>query len=104
MMLLKYFPSPMDSRSLLSQIVDTKDHILRRNGYGATIRRFQQVVRGKQHETALCLCFYRQRQMDSHLVSVEVGVECGTNKRMQLDSLTFYQDRLEMPEYPDGAV
>ena len=33
------------ARSLLGQIVDTKDHILRRNGYRTTIRRFQQVVR-----------------------------------------------------------
>ena len=29
------------SRSLLGQIVNTKYHILRRNGYRTTIRRFQ---------------------------------------------------------------
>ena len=33
--------------------------------------------------------------MYSHLVSVEVGVECGTNQRMQFDRFTFYQDRLK---------
>ena len=88
-------PSPFCARTLLCQIVDTKNHILGRNGYRTTIGRFQQVVRRKKHETALCLCFYRQRQMDSHLVTVEVGVECGTNQRMQLNRFTFYQDRLE---------
>ena len=83
------------ARTLLCQIVDTKNHILGRNGYRTTIGRFQQVVRRKKHETALCLRFYRQRQMDSHLVTVEVGVECGTNQRVQLNRFTFYQNRLE---------
>jgi len=31
----------------------------------------------------------------SHLVSIEVRVECGTYQGMQLDCLTFYQDRLK---------
>src|SRR5512133_543920 len=33
--------------------------------------------------------------MNSHLVTVEVGVESRTNKRMQLNSLTFDKFRLE---------
>ena len=33
--------------------------------------------------------------MDCHLVAVEVCIECGTNKRMQLDCLTLYKDRLK---------
>ena len=33
--------------------------------------------------------------MDSHLVTIEVSVESGTNKRMKLNSLTFYKDRLK---------
>ena len=33
--------------------------------------------------------------MYSHLVSIEVRVECGTYQGMQLDCLTFYQDRLK---------
>ena len=33
--------------------------------------------------------------MHCHLVSVEVSVKCGTNKRMKLDSLTLYQSRLK---------
>ena len=33
--------------------------------------------------------------MDRHLVAVEVGVEGGTDQRMQLDCLAFDQHRLE---------
>ena len=33
--------------------------------------------------------------MNRHLVTVEVGVKCRTYERMQLDRLTFYQDRFE---------
>ena len=33
--------------------------------------------------------------MNSHLVTVEVGVECRTNEGMQLDGLTFDQGRLK---------
>ena len=33
--------------------------------------------------------------MNRHLVTVEVGVERGTNQRMQFDRFTLYQDRLE---------
>ena len=73
--------------ALLGQVVNTKNHILRRNRYRTTIRRLQQVVGRKG--------LYRQRQMYSHLVTVEVRIERGTYKRMQLDCLTFYQNRFE---------
>ena len=33
--------------------------------------------------------------MHGHLITVEVSIECGTNKRMQLNSLTFNQDWLK---------
>ena len=33
--------------------------------------------------------------MNCHLVAVEVSVERGTNKRMKLNGLTFYQDRFK---------
>ena len=83
------------TRLLEGQVVDTENHILGGNGYRTTIRRFQQVVRRQQEEAALCLCFHRKRKMHSHLVTVEVCVERGTYQRMQLDCLTFYQNRLE---------
>ena len=33
--------------------------------------------------------------MDSHLVTIEIGIVCGTNKRMKFDCFTFYKDRLK---------
>jgi hypothetical protein len=33
--------------------------------------------------------------VDRHLVTVEVGIECGTNQRMKLKCLAFNQDRLK---------
>ena len=41
------------------------------------------------------LCLYGQRDVHSHLVAVEVGVECGTNQRMQLNRASLYQNRLK---------
>jgi hypothetical protein len=33
--------------------------------------------------------------MDGHLVAIEVGVESGTNQRVDLDGITFDQNRLK---------
>ena len=33
--------------------------------------------------------------MDSHLIAVKIGVECGAYQRMQLDSLSFNQRRFK---------
>ncbi|CCK17023.1 hypothetical protein BN136_3033 [Cronobacter universalis NCTC 9529] len=47
-------------------------------------------------ETECCwLGFQRQRYVNSHLVTIEVGVVCRTNQRVQLDSFTFDQYRFE---------
>ena len=82
-------------RSFLGQIVNTENHILRRNRYGCTVGRLKQVVRGQKQESALCLCFHAEGKVNSHLVSVEVCIECGTYKRMKLNCLTFDKNRLE---------
>ena len=49
-----------------------------------------------QHED-LCLedGLVRQREVNSHLVTVEVGVEGGTCQRVKLDGLTLNELRLE---------
>ncbi len=83
------------SVTLLRDEVDAQDHILCRNRDGAAVGGLQQVVRGQEHEPALCLCLDGQRQMDSHLVAIEVGVECGAGQRMELDGLALDQNRLE---------
>ena len=77
--------------SFQCQVIHTQDHILRGYGYGSTVGRFQQVVRRKQQESAFCLCFYGQRYVNRHLVTVEVGVVRCTYQRMQFDCTAFYQ-------------
>ena len=77
------------------QVVQTEDHVLARHGHGVAVCRLQNVV-GSHHQGAgLGLGFGGQRQVDCHLVAIEVGVECGAGKRRQVDGLAFHQDRLE---------
>ncbi|CNJ00507.1 Uncharacterised protein [Mycobacterium tuberculosis] len=65
-----------------SQVVQTNNHILRRNSHRAAIRRLQDVVRGQHEDTSLSLSLGRQRQVNCHLVTVEVSVERGANQRV----------------------
>ena len=81
--------------ALLGQVVDAEHHILRRHRDRAAVGRLQEVVRREHEEAALGLRLDRERQVDCHLVAVEVRVECGTNERVKLDCLTLDQNRLE---------
>ena len=81
--------------SLLGQVVNAKHHVLGRHCHGAAVGRLQEVVGGQEQETTLCLCLNGQRKMHCHLVAVEVRVECGTYKGMQLNCLTLYQNGLK---------
>ena len=61
-----------------------------------TARGRRQDVVGAQHEhAALGLGLRRQRQVDGHLVAVEVGVEGGADQRVDLDGLALDQHGLE---------
>ena len=77
------------------QVIRTQNHILCRNSNWTTVRRLQQVVRSQHQESCFCLCFCGQRQMDCHLVAVEVCVKCRAYQRVQLQSTTFYQYRFK---------
>ena len=77
------------------QVVQTEDHVLARHGHGVAVCRLQDVVGSHHQGTGLSLGFGGQRQVDCHLIAIEVGVECGAGKRRQVDGLAFHQDRLE---------
>ena len=77
------------------QVVETDDHVLRRHGQRATVCRRLDVVGGEHEDTGLGLRLSRQRQVDRHLVAVEVCVERGADERVQADGLTLDEDRLE---------
>ncbi len=77
------------------QVVEADDHVLRRQGDRTTVRRLQDVVRREHQHAGLGLSLDRQRQVDSHLVTVEVGVERRADERVQLDGLALDELRLE---------
>ena len=79
----------------LSQETYTQDHIVRRSGNRFTGRRGQNVVRGQHQGTGFHLGFQRKRYVHGHLVTVEVSVESGTGKRVQLDGFTFNKYRFK---------
>ena len=77
------------------QIIRTERNILRRGHDRFAVCRREDVVRGEHQEFALELCSRGQRNMNRHLVTVEVRVERSTDKRMQTDRRTFNEDRVE---------
>ena len=79
----------------LGDIVQTQNHVLRRQRDRRTIRGVQDVVRSQHQDLSLKHGGIAQRYVDSHLVTVEVGVECRTHQRVQTNCLTFNEFRLE---------
>src|SRR5262245_66147497 len=77
------------------QVVATENDVLRRNRDRLTACRREQVVRREHEYARLDLCLGRKRDVYRHLVAVEVGVECRTDKRMDLDRFTLDEHRLK---------
>jgi hypothetical protein len=77
------------------EVIRTEDHVLCRNGDRLAVLRLQQVVGREHQETGFRLRLGRQRNVDGHLVAVEVGVVGGTDQRMQLDGAAFDQNRFK---------
>ena len=62
---------------------------------GRAVRRRQNVV-GREHQgRCFDLRFGRKRNVDGHLVAVEIGVERGADQRVNLDRLAFDEHGLE---------
>ena len=84
-----------DAVFLQRKVVDPEDHVLRRRRDRFTGRR-QQDVHGREHQD---LRFRDRlggkRDVNRHLVTVEVGVERRTDERMQLDRLAVDQFRVK---------
>ena len=76
-------------------VVQTQHDVLRRHDNRLAVGWRQNIV-GRHHQGAgFELCFQRQRHVYRHLVTVEVGVECRTHQRMQLNRFTFNQHRFK---------
>ena len=79
----------------LGDVVQTKHHILRRHGDRSAVGRVKDVVRAEHQQLCLEHCLVAERQVNCHLVTVEVGVERRTCQRVQLDSLALDHTWLE---------
>ena len=81
--------------ALKGQVVRANDHVLRRNRDRSAVSRRQNVVRRKHEDPGFGLSLGAERKVHCHLVTVEVGVECRANERVELDGLALNEDGLE---------
>ena len=79
----------------LGEVVATDDHVLGRHHDRPARGGRQDVVRRQHEHPALGLGLGRQREVDGHLVAVEVRVERGAHERVDLDGLALDQHGLE---------
>ena len=77
------------------QIEVTHDHILTRCNDWFSILWTKDVVATKHHDECLGSCLFTQWYVDSHLVTVKVGVEGSTYQWVQTHSTSFHQLRFE---------
>ncbi len=77
------------------QVVHAKYHVLRRADDRLAVGRLEQVLGGKHQRACFLDRLGRERDVDRHLVAVEVGVERGAHQRMQVDRLALHQHGLE---------
>ncbi len=79
----------------LRQVVAAEHDVLRRNRDRRAVRGRQDVVRRQHQHRRFDLRLGRQRDVDGHLVAVEVRVERRADERVDADGLAFDQHRLE---------
>ena len=91
----KVRPSPLAPGRVLGEVVAAEHHVLGRDGDRAAVRRGQDVVRREHQGGCFDLRLGRKRNVDGHLVAVEIGVEGGADQRVNLDRLAFDEYRLE---------
>ena len=77
------------------QVVGAEHHVLRRHDNGLAVLRREDVVGGEHEDARLRLRLRRERQMDGHLVAIEVGVVRRAGERMELERAALGEHRLE---------
>ena len=91
----EHHPGAPRVHPLPGHVVEAEHDVLGRHDDRLAVRRRQDVV-GRHHQgPRLELGFDRQRNVDRHLVAVEVRVERGAHEGMELYRLAFDQNRLE---------
>ena len=83
------------SGTYLGDIVESEHHVLRRHGDRGSVCGVEDVLRTEHQQLGLHDRGVAEREVDRHLVAVEVGVERRTCERVQLDGLSFDHAGLE---------
>ena len=83
------------NKRIMHQVIETQGHILRRNCNRFSGRRQEDIIRRHHQEFSFQLSFDRKRNINRHLVTVEVGVKRCADERMDTDRFSFDQDRLK---------
>src|SRR5690606_4400312 len=91
----KYATLALGIDGFTGHVVQTQNHVLRRHDERLAVGGRENVVGGHHQRARFQLGLEGQRNVNGHLVTVEVGVVRSTHQRVQLDRLTFDQNRLE---------
>ena len=83
------------ARAADRQVVRPHDDVLRGADDRVAVGGAEDVVGGHHQRHGLDLGLDRERQVDGHLVAVEVGVEALADQGVNADRVAFDQDRLE---------
>ena len=76
-------------------VVATHHRVLRRTHDWPAIRRSENVVGRKHQRVSFHLCFDRKRQVNRHLVTIEVRIESFADQRVKMDRVAFDKSRFE---------
>ena len=79
----------------MGEEVHPHHHVLRRGHDGLAVRGGEDVVGGQHQHVRFGLGFDRQRQVDRHLVAIEVRVVAGAHQGVQSDGVAFHKHRFE---------
>jgi hypothetical protein len=88
-------PLPFQALLFQAQVVAAEDHVLAGDGQGPAVGGREDVIRRQHQGLGLDLGLDRKRDVNGHLVAVEVGIEGGANERVDLDGLALDEEGLE---------
>lgn len=88
--------------TVAGHVVQTQYNVLRRNDDWLAVRWGQDVVGGHHQRTRFQLGFQRQRYVNGHLVTIEVGVYAA-QPAGAAGSLYLRSEPVQTPGYPNGA-
>ena len=76
-------------------------HVLGRNRERTTVSRRKDVPGRSHQKRCLNLRLWTKRNMDRHLITIKIGIECAANQRDECGSPFPPPERVRMPESRD---